>query len=162
MPASVRARALESVRTCEKSAPAFFVEKRSEDEKIEDKKEGVFAYARESGSKKTVESRVLDVFLLLCVHTPPREWVRGCKKERFQSKKVEKDTPHIIKPHQVRAWSDRSFVFFSRGAAWGAEESSSRNRAERSAVSFSISVSPRRRIESDRIARLEFQKIDNI
>ena len=91
-----------------------------------------------------------------------REWVRGRKKERFQSKKVEKDTPHIIKPHQVRAWSDRSFVFFSRGAAWGAEESSSRNRAERSAVSFSLSVSPRRRIESGRIARLEFQKIDTV
>ena len=33
-----------------------------------------------------------------------------------------------------------SFVF-SRGAAWEEEESSSRNRAERSAVSFSLSLS---------------------
>jgi hypothetical protein len=71
VPASVRARALESVRTCEKSAPAFFVEKRSEDEKIED---GVFARTNtkkreNAGSKKLSRVESSGVPPFVCPHT---------------------------------------------------------------------------------------------
>ena len=100
-----------------------------------------------------------------CVSTREGERVgSGTQKRKISVKKVGKDTPYLSylpTLYNRTKCALPSFVF-SRGAAWEEEESSSRNRAERSAVSFSLSVSPRRRIESGRIARLEFQKIDTV
>ena len=79
-----------------------------------------------------------------CVYTREGERVgSGTQKRKISVKKVGKDTPHLSylpTLYNRTKCALPSFVF-SRGAAWEEEESSSRNRAERSAVSFSLSLS---------------------
>ena len=78
-----------------------------------------------------------------CVSTREGERVgSGTQKRKISVKKVGKDTPHLsyLPLYNRTKCALPSFVF-SRGAAWEEEESSSRNRAERSAVSFSLSLS---------------------
>ena len=104
--------------------------------------------ARKSGPKKL--SRVQKILRhpgacsSFCVSTREGERVgSGTQKRKISVKKVGKDTPHLSylpTLYNRTKCALPSFVF-SRGAAWEEEESSSRNRAERSAVSFSLSLS---------------------
>ena len=64
----------------------------------------------------------------------------GTQKRKISVKKGKRYAPFVSYLPTLYKCALPSFVF-SRGAAWEEEESSSRNRAERSAVSFSLSLS---------------------
>ena len=119
------------------------VKKKSHDTKKKREKAGP------KKTKKTVESPVLlgGVFLLLCVHTlRVREWVRGRKKERFQSKKLEKIRPicHIY-PHYTTAPSARflrlSFLAAPRGKKKRARQEIEQSGAPSRFLSLSLCLS---------------------
>ena len=134
VPASVRARALESVRTCEKKKSRH--KKKSEKKRVQKNQKN----CRESSPPR---GRVPP---FVCPHARVREWVRGRKKERFQSKKLEKIRPicHIY-PHYTTAPSARflrlSFLAAPRGKKKRARQEIEQSGAPSRFLSLSLCLS---------------------